>query len=585
MNASTIRLILLLAVSILATTLLSGCARASSHRLADSSGATFAEAAVATDHPIASDAGARMLALGGNSVDAAVAASFTLSVVRPYSCGIGGGGFMLIHLPNDPSHGFVSTTINYRETTPGAVGPDFYEQLPDDASTVGATAVGVPGTVAGLLHALDSYGMLPREVVLAPAIEAAEQGFVVDEHYAGAARARIEWFENDPSRKTRFPFLWERFLGAGSIDVGDRIVNPEQARALRLISDDGIAAFYSGPIGEAIVARVRSDGGSIDGPDLRGYEVRTGPPLVGSWGQRSVLAFSPPSSGGVAILQVMRSLNHLGWPTGDPGLDAHLYVEASKHAFADRARYMADPAFAPVPVGPLLDPAMLDTRAASIRRGATSTSDTYGSGVQLPEDGGTSHISVVDSFGGAVACTETINLLFGSQLDVPQFGFCLNNEMDDFLTRRGTSNAFGLTQSERNLPEPGKRPLSSMSPTIVLDGADVRSASVYAVAGASGGPRIISGTLQALLGTSDAPDALSSVSRPRIHHQWSPDVVFVEPEVPAEIRDGLTERGHELRERVEIGVVQLIVRVDRNGRAHYSAASDPRKGGRPAGLD
>jgi gamma-glutamyltranspeptidase / glutathione hydrolase len=302
-----------------------------------------------------------------------------------------------------------------------------------------------------------------------------------------------------------------------------------------------------------------------------------------------------PSSGGVAIIQTLAMLalydaqmrGHVGWgildaPTpNDPGY-AHALTEVMKHAFADRARHMGDTRFVDVPIDAMLDPARWDNAVTRLNPDFTLPTERYGvvppdgDGARMPEDGGTSHLSVVDAWGNAVACTETINLRFGSRIAVPELGIALNNEMDDFLTKPGEGNAFGLTQSLRNLPAPGKRPLSSMSPTIVMD-AD---GDVLAVAGASGGPRIISATIHALLNAlhfgMPAPDA---VARPRWHHQWRPDTLFVDPGVDAATVRALGAIGHTTRERDDLGVVQLIVRRD----GVIEAASDPRKGGAPAG--
>jgi gamma-glutamyltranspeptidase/glutathione hydrolase len=549
------------------------CAPSGVHT-ADGFAGTFPHAAVAADHPMASEAGARMLARGGNAVDAAVAASFTLSVVRPYSCGIGGGGFMVIHLPDDPTHGAVTVALNYRETSP--VGPEFFETT-DASSTTGGAAVAVPGTVPGLVRALDRYGTLPLVEVIAPAREAAERGFVVDAHYAGMAGRLIERFEADPSMKSRFPLVWEHFLRAGRVRVGDRITNPAQGRALELIERHGRDAFAGEHIGGAVVEAANRVCGRLTVDMLSDYEPVEMRPMVVEVAGLNFICMPPPSSGGTTIAQAMAILGALGVDPGDPvdtGAERHRLVEALKHAFADRSRWMADPAFETVPTAAMLDPDNIRRIAASVGQ-RTRAPEAYGTAEALPEDGGTSHVSVVDRWGGAVACTETINLEFGSLVGVDAFGFVLNNEMDDFTTRRGQPNAFGLTQSERNLPAVGKRPLSSMSPTIVLD-----ERGVLAVGGASGGPRIITGTLQALLNALSGMDAGAAVAAPRLHHQWLPDRVDLESGAAAWGED-LAARGHAIGERDAVGNVQLIVR-DPAG-AGWQAASDPRKGGRPAG--
>jgi gamma-glutamyltranspeptidase/glutathione hydrolase len=589
--------------------------------------AVFPRAAVAADHYIASQAGAEILKKGGNAVDAAVATSFTLSVVRPMSCGIGGGGFMVIKFNNDPKHGNLATALNYRETTPAAIHPTFYEEQNDkNASTVGGKAVAIPGTVRGLLFALEKYGTLDRATVLAPAIRAAEEGYEVDQFEFDGAKKRIKWFNEDESRKRRFAFVWKRFLREGDVAIGDRITNPEQAAALKLIARDGADAFYRGEIALAIVNMARNDGGVITSQDLAAYEPREVEPLSSKSFGRRLIGMPPPSSGGIAVAEIAMTYNHSAavWESAlmlqavlgnvvserrraelvmadiDPeiwrSLDArstigsnirghslrHALVESMKHAFADRARWLADPAFADVPTQALLSRDYARARAKKIDENKTLQTDEYGStSLPPPDDSGTSHLCVIDPQGNAVACTETINLSYGSKLAVEEFGFCLNNEMDDFTTRRGVANDFGLVQSDRNMPQPGKRPLSSMSPTIVLD----QNGEVFMIAGASGGPRIITGTVQAMLKVllEDA-SAGTAVAAPRIHHQWLPDVLEYEKGALDQATiDELKKKGHQLAPAKEdVGNVQLIRRSrDKRG---WDAACDPRKGGRPAGF-
>ncbi len=539
---------------------------------------TFRVAAVAADHPVASDAGAHMLALGGNAVDAAVAASFTLSVVRPYSCGIGGGGFMVIRLDDDPAHGSVRVAINYREVSPYA--PDYYERT-GLSSTTGGSAVAIPGTVRGLLFALDRFGTLGRETVLAPAIEAAENGFVVDKHYTSTSSALIEQFAGDTLMQQRHPLVWEHFLDRGEVRVGDRITNPGQRRALQLIAKMGDEAMTTGPIGRAIVDAVNNAGGQITQDDLGLGEVQVLEPVAGVIAGKEFVSMPPPSSGGVTMIECLKILEaygynfdipwHLETNSGVRQQRALVLVEAMKHAFADRSRYLADAAFVDVPIDELLHEENIARMASRIDGGVHEPS-YYGTSGVLPTDGGTSHVSVVDQWGGAVAMTETINLGFGSLVGVDEYGFVLNNEMDDFTTARGKPNAFGLVQSDRNLPAVGKRPLSSMSPTIVLDS----DGQVFAVAGASGGPRIITATIQVLLNAMGSMNAEDAVSAGRIHHQWLPDTLRVE-------QSSAEMTGHRGELVDAIGNAQLILRDP--DAAGWQACSDPRKGGRPAGID
>lgn len=540
----------------------------------------YTEYAVAADHRDASEAGAEILAMGGNAVDAAVATSFTLSVVRPFSCGIGGGGFMVISLPAIEERPAVETVFNYRETAPGAVGPMYYVET-GASSLRGATAAGVPGTVAGLLEVHRRYGRMSIAQVMEPAIRAARDGFIADEAFVSAARGRIEYFEDHPEHKERFAFVWERYCKEGEVRVGDRIRNPEHARALELIASEGASAFYEGEIAEAIVRAVESDGGVMTFEDLASYEVVQSQPIVFGYRGMRVLTMPPPSSGGVALGQICgiyeRLIEANKKKAYEPGQLAHYYAEASAHAFADRAEYLADSAFVDVPVEWLLSSERLDELAGSVDVNRTGSAEEYGSHEPMADDHGTSHFSIIDGDGGAVACTETINTSFGSMLAVPEFGFVLNNEMDDFTTIPGEANTYGLIQSDKNLPAPGKRPLSSMTPTIVMIG-DVPKL----VTGASGGPRIISAVAQTIL----EPGPLiggSSLSNRRLHHQWMPFVLQYEEGVSSAVLEGLRERGHEVKPRVGVGVAQTV-RMIGSGRRLLEAQSDPRKGGAPSGL-
>jgi gamma-glutamyltranspeptidase/glutathione hydrolase len=568
-------------LGVLSLTVLLSCARLPRPVTGPDFTATYAEWAVACDHEVASRAGAQMLAAGGNAVDAAVAASFCLSVVRPFSCGIGGGGFMVISLPpSDEAPEGRAVALDYREACPAAVGPYFFDKLPTGASERGVYSCAVPGTVAGLLYALEKYGTLDRATVLAPAIRAARGGFDADASHVDAATAMDDVWREQPELRAGMAAARPRLIRNGRIAVGDRIVNEPQARALELIARDGATAFYSGPIADAIVAVMAREDGPLTRADLAAYTVRERPALLGVFGPWRVVSMPPPSSGGVATQQVFGLLDRLGALDGHLEMDSpqwrHLLVESFKHAFADRARWLADDRFTPVPVARLTAPAYLDSLAARVDPRHTGKLDDYGSTRQLPDDAGTSHISVLDGKGMAVGCTETINLHWGSCVEVPGFGFLLNDEMDDFTTS-DAANVYGLVQSDRNRPAAGKRPLSSMIPTIVLDGTRP-----VAIAGASGGPRIITGTLQVLLAALIfGDDAGQAVARPRLHHQWQPDEVRLETRWDDDaLGRGLSERGHEVVSYPKsVGVVQAIVVKD----GLITAASDPRKGGQPAG--
>ena len=549
-------------------------------------GLRFQRGAVASDSPVASRAGVEIMRAGGNAVDAAIATSFALAVTRPYSTGLGGGGFMLVF---DPSTG-ESTALDFRETCPRGVDPDFYvEQIPTasgyDPSMYGGRAVAVPGQVPGLMAAHERWGSLPLPTILGPAIRAASEGFPVDaDHLRAVDRVRAIRAAHPDLRPTS-AWVWTNLCGSGEIEVGDVLVQPALASYLERLGREGIAA-WSGEKGVApLVAGVdRAFDGVLTADDLRDYTVAWRRPLVVEDVHDGIdaIVMPPPSSGGIALAQVLRMVDRrrasFGDPVpGDPSY-AELLVGAFRHAFADRARYLADPGFADVPIEDLLDLAAIDAAAERLVPGAIVPHDECG--VLPPRDGqgrgttGTSHFSVVDETGLTVACTETINGYFGSLVAIPDIGVVLNNEMNDFTTNPGESNMFGLAQSMDNLPEPGKRPLSSMSPTII-----VRDGRTLMTAGASGGPRIITGTIQVILEVlHGGRGAAEAIEAGRVHHQWSPEVARIEPG-RERTADHLRTVGHEVESTRSVGVVQAIV-IHEDG---MEPASDPRKGGSPAG--
>jgi len=572
----------------------------------------FSKAAVAADHRLASAAGLEVLRAGGNAVDAAVATSFALSVVRPYSCDNGGGGVMVVYLKAHPRLPEMSggrpivTTLNYREVGTGVCHPDYFEGDADaDSATHGGKAVCVPGHVAGMLAALAKYGTLERAQVLAPAIRLAESGYAADAHYVSSSQEVIAWLTAKPERIQRFEFLWERLLGKGGVKVGDRVNLSEQAKVLRLIAEHGAAGFYEGPVAEAMVKAVAADKGGLTLDDLKGYTVEELEPLITRFRGECVVTMPPPSSGGIVLAQVLGMLEarsaDLAAIIAGPGHNspeyAHLVTECFKHAFADRAKFMGDPNFVDVPVKGLLSPEYIADRAGAIDLTQTQPIETYGTAHPPGDDDGTSHLCVVDEWGNAVSCTETINLVFGSLVAVPEYGFILNDEMDDFLARTGVANAFGLDHAALNKPQPGKRPLSSMTPTMVLSG-DPRAGprarmpgmaesggtpDAVLLAGGSGGPRIISSTIQGLLNaTVFGMSASDAVSEPRFHHQWHPNTLMLEDGLRGgTFEPSIRALGHETGSKHPIAAVQMIKRIA----GGLQAASDPRKGGAPAGYD
>lgn len=533
---------------------------------------------VAADHELASAAGVEILQHGGNVVDAAVATSFALAVVRPESCGLGGGGFMLIWNARDQQ----AIALDYRERAPAAATRDMFTQPGVDraSSRRGGLAVGVPGTVAGLCYALDHYGTLTRAQVLAPALRLARDGFPIDTTMRDARDDLLNQLSTVPDPRLRFRALHTAYLDP--IDSHERFRSPLVA-VLEQIATDGPGGFYDGPVGAAIVDTVRSHGGIMTADDLKGMQPVVRRPLTGSFDGLSIVTMPPPSSGGVALLESLgilaayesahadRTLASLGHNSPEY---VHLVAESLKHAFADRARFLGDADFVDVPVERILDPAALSALAAKIEPAATLAAEAYGRHV-LPDDAGTSHFSIIDVAGNAVACTETINTGYGSLVVVPEFGIVLNNEMDDFTSAPGQPNVFGLIQSEANAIAPGKKPLSSMTPTIAArDGK-----AVFAV-GASGGPRIISATLQVLLNLSRfGMSPQRAVSALRFHHQWAPHELKVEPGFDAETVTELEHKGHRVVKAGGLAASQAAAGSEQGLRG----GSDPRKGGQPHG--
>lgn len=519
---------------------------------------------VVADSEQASQAGMEILARGGNAVDAAIATALALSVVDQASSGLGGGGFMVIYRAKDKK----SFALDFRETAPAASRREQY--LKDGkpvagASVTGALAVGVPGEVAGLFEAHKKFGSLPMAVLAAPAIKLASEGFSIDPAL-GVAINRMQ------ATVKRFPELARAYMPNGTAPkTGESLRLPELADALRAIVQQGAAVFYQGWIGQAIVETVRNEGGVMSLDDLKNYRAIWREPLVGSYRGRSVITMPPPSSGGVALLQMLNVLEGFKFDSFKPDSAAylHLLAESMKQAFADRAEHLGDPDFVHVPVRKLTDKSYADWVRGRIAADKTQPLTHYGYYNYNAEKGSTTHFSVIDKDGNAVACTQTVNTRFGSKLLAPRTGIVLNNEMDDFAIHAEGDNYFGLTGNRANRLEPKKRPLSSMSPTIILNAHRPEL-----VLGGAGGPRIINGTLQTILNILEFKmPVAAAVASPRIHHQWLPERLIVEGKIAAEARQELEKRGHALREQGTVGVVQAITwdGVTMNG------AADPRK--------
>jgi gamma-glutamyltranspeptidase/glutathione hydrolase len=537
---------------------------------------------VASDSIYASQAGLEILRAGGNAFDAAAAVSFALAVVRPQSTGLGGGGFMLARLGSDGSF----TVLDFRETAPAAATADMFEravrQDPDapPPSLYGHSAVCVPGVLAGRVRMLESFGTRSLPEVLAPAIRLAREGFAVDDHYCDACQTVLGYYRQYPQLTKSCEYVYRVHLRNGDLPrPGDRLVQPELACLLETIAARGPDVFYRGPVASALEREMQAGGGILRASDLAEYQVvENRRPIVSTYRDYTIVSMPPPSSGGICLVEALNILERFDLPATwrrDPAAANHLVIEAMKHAFADRARWLGDSDFVSVPAGLLTSKVYASQLAAAIDGGKCQEIDTYGADV-IPDDAGTSHFCIVDRWGNAVVSTETINTSFGSLAAVGQWGLILNNEMDDFSARPGRVNAYGLTQSQRNAVASGKRPLSSMSPTIVLDGREP-----YVLLGGSGGPRIISSVLNVLLGVTDFGLSLEeAMLRPRVHHQWRPDEVFFDGDPPPRLAAALRTRGQRISDQRRSGIVQGIL-IDQG---QLIGAADPRKGGAPAGY-
>lgn len=546
----------------------------------------YAHGVVAADHPLASQAGVEILRQGGNVIDAAVATAFTLSVVRPASSGIGGGGFLLFWNAEKQQ----AVAIDYRETAPAAArremffDPDDPKRAHADLSRYGPLAVALPTHVAGLCHALEKYGTLSPRQVLAPALRICREGYEIDLHDREVQQEVLEDFEKRPEFKQRYATLYRRYLNAGRPWSVDQKFHSPLGNALERIATDGAAGFYRGLVAEALVAEIQRGGGLITLADLAAVRPTVRTPLSRQFSGGALFTMPPPSSGGVALLETLDLLERVDARFPDLRLATlsphapqrlHLLTEAFKHAFADRATYLGDADFADVPLQKLLSPAHLAELAGRIDPARTQPQDRYGK-FSLKDDGGTTHFSIIDAAGNAVACTETINTAFGSYVVEPEFGIILNNEMDDFTAHPDTPNAFGLTQSEANSVAAGKRPLSSMTPTIL-----VRDGRAALALGASGGPRIITATAQVLLHmTQDDLSPAQAVRQPRLHHQWLPHRLELERGFDPSVAKGLAAFGHDVRLIDDSAVVQAVARRADGLRG----ASDARKHGKAAGY-
>jgi len=529
---------------------------------------TDARAAIASAHPLATAAGHEILRRGGNAFDAAVAVAAALSVVEPYASGLGGGGLWLLHRAADGRE----VMVDARETAPAGVKREQYidgsGKPVRGATTRGGTAAAIPGAPAALVHVAGRYGALPLAETLAPAIRYARDGIPVDGRYARLAALRESLLRQDAEASRIF------LDGDRAPPAGWTLRQRDLAGTLENLARNGSAGFYEGSIAHALVESVNRAGGVWQLSDLAGYRVAERAPLRFRYRGASITTATLPSAGGVALAQSLQMLERFEAGDAREPREAHLVIEALRRAFRDRATYLGDTDFVKVPVDRLTSRKYVAQQAASIDPAAAGRSEAPASDAPAAGSSNTTHLSVIDAAGNRVAATLTINLVFGSGIVARGTGVLLNNEMDDFTVRVDAPNAFRLRGGAANSIAPGKRPLSSMTPTFVEDDKGVL------VLGAPGGSRIVSQVLLAVLDYVHAPkvDLAGIVRAPRYHHQWWPDRVEVEPEgFPAQWRAALEAKGHTLEvARRKWGNMQAVFRPKPSGAAQ--AASDPRGG-------
>ena len=493
-------------------------------------------AAIASAHALATEAGFETLRAGGNAFDAAITVSAVLSVVEPISSGLGGGGFFLLHEAGSGRDVFVDA----RETAPAAATSDRYLTADGgfdrDRAINGPWSAGIPGLPAAFVHLAERYGQLPLPVSLAPAIRIAREGFPVYERMARGYEQRREVME-------RYPGTREVFLADGSPPrVGEVFRQPDLARTLELLAERGFDGFYRGEVGAKLVAGVNAEGGQWTAEELAAYTVKEREPIRFRYRDWEIVTAPPPSSGGIALAQMLQILQGWDLQALDQAQRTHLVVESMRRAFRDRTFHLGDPDFVRVPQRLLTSPDYAAGLRATIHPGRATPSEML-SGEETPlEDEDTTHFSIIDAQGNRVAVTQTVNLLYGSGLVAPGTGVLLNNEMDDFALQPGTPNAFGVMGYEANAPEPGKRMLSSMTPTFM------QSPDRVAVLGTPGGSRIITMVLLGILGYDAGLDAQAVSALPRYHHQWMPDRIQAETGAfPPDVARALRELGHTLQ--------------------------------------
>lgn len=524
---------------------------------------------VSAQERLATEIGREIMQQGGNAVDAGVAVAFALAVTLPRAGNIGGGGFMLVH---DAKTG-QTHAIDYREMAPSGASRDMFLDEAGEAdsnkSLYSGGASGVPGTVAGMKLALDKYGTMPWADVIAPAIRLAEEGITVTPELADSIEEERENLARHPASAAIF------FKEGGEgYRPGDTLVQADLAATLKKIAAEGPDGFYKGSVAEAIAKAVQADGGVMTPEDLAAYKVVEREPVRGSYRGHDIVSMPPPSSGGVHLIQILNALE--GYPIGALGQNSgetiHLMAEAMKLAYADRSEYLGDPDFVDVPVAALTSKDYAaDMRAQISADFARPAAQIKPADLAPYESDQTTHFSVVDKDGNAVSNTYTINFNYGSGMVAAGTGVLMNNEMDDFSAKPGTPNGFGLIGGDANAVEAGKRPLSSMTPTIVL-----KDGKVWLVTGSPGGARIITTVLQVIMNVIDhGMNVAEASTAPRIHHQWLPDELRIEEGISLDTIRILQAKGHSIAVKDAMGSTQSILRDPASGALY--GASDPRR--------
>ncbi|HEX7387518.1 MAG TPA: gamma-glutamyltransferase [Castellaniella sp.] len=506
---------------------------------------------VVSEQRLASEAGLEVLRAGGNAVDAAVAVGFTLAVVLPNAGNLGGGGFMMVHEARTGR----DIALDFREMAPGRASRNMYldsqGKVVNGRSLFTPLAVGVPGTVAGLTHAQHEWGKLPLDRVMAPAIRLAEQGYPVSATLAEALSKSAKIMGQWPATRAIF---WR---DGRPLQTGDRLVQHDLAGSLRLIAQQGATPFYRGAIAHKIVAEMDRHGGLISAADLKNYRAVERKPIVGTYRGYRVVTMPPPSSGGIHLVQILNMME--GWPVGKWGAGSAQTIqhmaEAMKLAYADRSKYLGDTDFVRVPVAGLISKAYARSLAATISAThARPSKDILPGHPQPYESSQTTHYSVVDAAGNAVAVTYTLNTNFGSGIVAAGTGILLNNEMDDFSAKPGVANVYGLIGGEANAIEPGKRPLSSMTPTIVMKGDRP-----WLVTGSPGGSHIITTVLETVVDAIDfGMNPAEAAATPRFHHQWWPDELRVEKGISPDTLALLRSYGQHVVVKPTMGKTETI---------------------------